>query len=171
MHAPKDELWDTVGATMSRIDVQEGGADPATLEGTLLEVLKTIDQGLNAAIADAQPLSGEEELAAVQSWAALMSYALNIALSPGSGLGQRARAAAAGIAAKVGSRLQSLIGKLRPSLASAASKLGAKEYQIATQLQPHLPPSFTIAITWPAPHTTAQPSASGTGTPGAPATP
>lgn len=140
MQAPNDGLREEVAQILDRVTHDVVVGDDAG-EESLDQVLEMIEAGANLALESGLDNDGEAELAAVDAWAGLASYAVARFYAPNSPWPWHK----GGWSQSAPRRLRRVANSLRPPLERAASALGAASWSVSVGF----PWGVSISLTWP----------------------
>jgi hypothetical protein len=142
MKAPRDEFRVEIARDLDRLTEEVAAqGDDASGEDQLDEILSRIQREVEVA-AESSPQNDEHsEMAAVDAWAGLASYAVARFYAPASPWPWKM----AGWKKNAPERLRRIADSLRPALERAARALGAVSWSVSVGF----PWGVSISVTWP----------------------
>lgn len=143
MNAPSSELREEIAKELDELTAAVAARDAEEYgEDQLDEILGIIENAVDKALqSDAQDEDEHAELAAVDAWAGLASYAVARFYAPKSPWPWHE----AGWTKRAPERLRRIASKLRPALERAARALGAASWSVSVGF----PWGISIAVSWP----------------------
>ena len=142
MDEPSDELRVEIANALDRLTEEVAAGDgKAYGEDQLDEILGMIEVEVEVALESGPEENEHSELAAVDAWAGLASYAVARFYAPTSPWPWHK----AGWSKKAPERLRRIANRLRPPLEKAAHALGAASWSVSVGF----PWGISIAVSWP----------------------
>jgi hypothetical protein len=143
MEQPTDEFRQWVGRSLDRLteDVASKGGDTDYAEEALEEILLSIQDQASGASEAAPAGDPFDDLAAVDAWAGLASYAVARFYAPTSPWPWHK----GGWDKAAPKRLREIAEKLRPALETAARAIGAASWSISVGF----PWGVSVSVSWP----------------------